>query len=334
MAMASLNAGTPQKPATGLRSQRLLRAVKWSSFLLLGASALCLAYLLPVDLTVQRLQAWVDGAGAFGPVVFGLVYFVAVLLMLPASLLTIAAGALFGLVLGTVTVSLASTLAVACAFLISRHLARGKIERRLRSHERFSAVDHAIGEGGWRIVALLRLSPAIPFGLQNYLYGLTAVRFWPCVLASWLAMLPGTFLYVYIGVAGRAGVLAVAGSEDSWGAGRWTMLVIGLAATIAVTIYLTVLARRAMARQGGKKIEPAQEDDSAKKSQPLPWWPTLILAGCAVTMAVLAVIAYLEADRIRSWFGSSDLEERHQPAPRDVRVYHGIQANSSHGMPL
>jgi len=84
----------------------------------------------------------------------------------------------------------------------------------------------------------------IPFNLSNYFYGLTAVRFWPYALASWIGMMPGAFLYVYIGTSGRAAVLAAAGGEAikrSWQ--YWTFLSVGLAATIAVTFWVTKIAR-------------------------------------------------------------------------------------------
>ncbi|HZW31908.1 MAG TPA: VTT domain-containing protein, partial [Isosphaeraceae bacterium] len=103
------------------------------------------------------------------------------------------------------------------------------------------------------IVALLRLSPLVPFNLQNYLYGLTAIRFWPCVLTSWVAMLPGTVLYVYLGHAGRAGLEALAGRRGRSPA-EWTLLAVGLAATLLVSVYVTALARRAI-----RRVSPATE---------------------------------------------------------------------------
>ena len=107
-------------------------------------------------------------------------------------------------------------------------------------NRRFGAIDRAIGEAGWKIVALLRLSPAVPVNLQNSLYGLTPIRFWPYVLTSWIAMLPGTFLYIYLGhVTGTA-----LGGDRTRTTGEWVMLVVGLLATVVVTVYITRLARR------------------------------------------------------------------------------------------
>ncbi|MEO6807769.1 MAG: TVP38/TMEM64 family protein, partial [Isosphaeraceae bacterium] len=207
---------------------------------------------LPVGRALEALEETIKGFGPWSPLAFGLIYIVAVLAMVPGSALTVAVGAMFGLVVGTATVSLASTIGAALAFLIARYLARNSVEARARRDPRFAAIDRAIGANGWKIVALLRLSPAVPFNLQNYLYGLTAIGFWPYIVTSWIAMLPGTFLYVYIGLLSRAGLDAATGSTSK---GRtpaeWVWIVIGLLATVAATLYVTRLARRAIDDQVG-----------------------------------------------------------------------------------
>ena len=201
--------------------------------------------LLPVAEWTRQLEAWISGMGAAGYLVFYAIYVVAALLFVPGAALTIAAGFLFGVVRGSLMVSAAATTSAALAFLIARHLARKAVEARARKDRRFTAIDKAIGERGWKIVALLRLSPAVPFSLSNYFYGLTAIRFWPYVLTSWLAMLPGTVLYVYLGAAGKA---AAGGGQRSGAENAY--LVIGLAATLAVTVYLTKVARSALRKAG------------------------------------------------------------------------------------
>ncbi|MBA3546997.1 MAG: VTT domain-containing protein [Planctomycetes bacterium] len=296
-----------------LRKPVVARTIKAISIVLIAGSVIVVGRLVPIDASMQRLQAWIEGAGVWGPVLFGMIYVVLALLMLPASLLTIAAGALFGLVWGTVLVSAASTVAAALAFLIARYLARETVARRVAAHPRISAVDRAVGEGGWRIVVLLRLSPAVPFNLQNYLYGLTPIRFWPCVLASWAAMLPGTFLYVYLGHAGRAG-LAATGDAGGRSPAEWAMLVVGLIATVIVTIYVTRLARRALARQtgdSGARQEPAEEAPQSRRAARL--WPTLALAVIAVALSSGAMVACSQSDRIRGLFGppAVELVEQH-----------------------
>ncbi|MEX0745477.1 MAG: VTT domain-containing protein [Phycisphaeraceae bacterium] len=293
-----------------LRSPRVAGWVKLGSLAVIVLSLFALARLLPVESVVQALAGWIEGAGIWGPIAFILLYVAFTVFMLPGSILTILAGVVFGLLWGTVTVSIGSTLGVAATFLIGRYLARDAVAKKVQNHPRFAAVDRAVGEGGWKIVALLRLTPVVPFNVQNYLYGLTAIRFWPCVLASWLAMLPGTFLYVYLGYAGRAGLEAAAGAggaETQRGIGQWLLLAVGLVATVMVTIYVTKLARRAIRQQQGaaQEIENMQQQVPEKAETPKQanLLGTLVLAGLALVMLVTTACAYLNADRLRGMFG-------------------------------
>jgi uncharacterized membrane protein YdjX (TVP38/TMEM64 family) len=202
------------------------------------------ARLFPVGQWLTSFQDWVQGMGPAGMLLYGAVYVVAVVLFVPGLPLTLAAGFLFGLWRGILLVSAASTVAAALAFLIARYFARGAVEKRARKDPRFGAIDRAIGKEGWKVVALLRLSPLVPFSLSNYLYGLTAVRFGPYVATSWVAMLPATVLYVYLGAAGRT--IGAKSARSPW---EWVLLGLGLAATAAVTILLTRVARRELARE-------------------------------------------------------------------------------------
>src|SRR5260370_39915545 len=123
------------------------------------------------------------------------------------------AGFVFGLWDVFLAVSVGATFGASLAFLIARFIARDKIEAIAQRNEKFRNIDNAIGKQGAKLIFLLRLSPVIPFNLSNYFYGLTGVKFWPYVLASWIGMMPGTFLYVYIGAAGKAAVSAAPGGE-------------------------------------------------------------------------------------------------------------------------
>jgi uncharacterized membrane protein YdjX (TVP38/TMEM64 family) len=204
------------------------------------------ARLLPVADWLRDFNAWVKGLGPEGMVLYGLVYVIAAVLFVPGLVLTLGAGFAFGLLRGVIVVSLASTVAAALAFLIARHLARDRIEKLARKNEKFEAIDRAIGQKGWKIVALLRLSPLVPFSLSNYLYGLTAVKFVPYVLASWIAMLPATVLYVYLAAAGKAAAAAAVGGAEKATRSPWEYVLfgVGLAATAAVTVLITRVARR------------------------------------------------------------------------------------------
>ena len=204
---------------------------------------------LPVQQWLRSFNDWVGQMGTTGILIFIVVYAVASVLMAPGSILTIGAGFAFGLWKGFLAVSAGATLGASLAFLVARFIARDKIEAIAKRNETFRRIDKAIGEKGAKLIFLLRLSPVIPFNLSNYLYGLTAVKFWPYVLASWIGMMPGTFLYVYIGAAGKAAVAAAAGGEAlKHGWQYWTFLGVGLAATIIVTIWVTKIARDALNR--------------------------------------------------------------------------------------
>ncbi|MGH7290376.1 MAG: TVP38/TMEM64 family protein, partial [Myxococcota bacterium] len=141
---------------------------------------------------------WVKTLGPAGPLVFIAGYALAVVGFVPASLLTIGAGTIFGVVAGTAWVFIAATLGACAAFMLARTVARGAVERRILANPRFAAIDGAIAKDGRKIAVLLRLSPVIPFTLLNYALGLTRIRFADYAIAC-IAMLPGTLLYVYIG---------------------------------------------------------------------------------------------------------------------------------------
>jgi len=192
---------------------------------------------------VITFAEWVRGLGVWGPVVFIAGYVVATVAFIPGSILTMAAGAIFGLAWGTLWVFIASTTGSALAFLIGRYFARGAVERKLEDSPKFKAIDDAVGKKGFRIVLLLRLSPVFPFNLLNYALGLTQVRFWHFVAAS-IGMIPGTFLYVYYGKAIGSVAQLAAGAEVERGVEQWIFLGVGLVATIVVAILVARYARK------------------------------------------------------------------------------------------
>lgn len=187
---------------------------------------------------------WVDGLGAWGALLFIVGYAAATVAFVPGSVLTLVAGAIFGLVEGVVLVFTAASLGAALAFLVARYAAREAIEQRLEGNRRFAAIDKAVGRQGFKIVVLLRLSPVFPFNLLNYALGLTNIRFRDYVMAS-IGMFPGTLLYVYSGkVAGD--VARVVSGAPVRGMAYYAVVVVGLAATIVVTAFVTRTARRAL----------------------------------------------------------------------------------------
>ena len=193
----------------------------------------------------RNALAWISGLGPTGPLVFVLLYILACVLLLPGSLLTLGAGVVFGVIEGSVVVSVGSTLGATCAFLVGRYLARDWVGAKIAGNDKFKAIDEAVAVEGWKIVGLTRLSPVFPFNLLNYAFGLTQVKLKHYLIASWLGMMPGTILYVYIG--SLAGDLASLGSgERTRSTGEWILYGIGLAATIVVTVFVTRIAKKAL----------------------------------------------------------------------------------------
>jgi uncharacterized membrane protein YdjX (TVP38/TMEM64 family) len=189
---------------------------------------------------------WITGLGPWGLIVFVVLYVTAAVLLLPAFVLTLGAGAVFGLVRGFVAVWVGATLGALAAFLIGRYFARGWVARRIEANPRFAAIDEAVAREGWKIVGLTRMSPAFPYVVLNYAFSLTRVSVRDFVLATAAGMIPGIAMYVYIG--SLAGTLAGAGERVRTPA-EWTLYGVGLLATVAVTVYVTRLARAALDRR-------------------------------------------------------------------------------------
>lgn len=209
----------------------------------LAATIVAVVVLAPIGEWLVGLINWIDANRAIAWPVYFASYIVATVLMLPGSILTLAAGFIFGLPTGVALVSLSSVTGAVCAFLVGRYLARDWVRDRITALPRFAALDRAAGEDGLVVVALVRLSPLFPFNLTNYGLGLTSVRFRDYLLASWIGMLPGTVLYVYIGSLTVDVTQLVNGDTTSIGAGPW-LLGVGFVATVVLTIVIT---RRATA---------------------------------------------------------------------------------------
>ncbi len=317
--------GGDSRAGSRLRTPRAAAAIRWISIATIGVCMVLVVRMLPVEAGLGAISGWVSGAGFVGVLVFAGVYALGTVLALPGLILTVTAGAVFGIWWGTLAVSIGSTLGVAATFLIGRYLARDAVARRLQRYPRFAAIDRAVGMGGWKIVALLRLSPVVPFNLQNYLYGLTAVRFWPCVLASWMAMLPGTFLYVYLGHVGRSGIEAAAGSDTGRTSAEWAMLTVGLIATAVVTAYVTRLAQRAMEEQSGAAQELASEEPPASQKRPRSRRVGLALPLVALASVGLTACAHQFGHRLARLFGppAVTLQEAYERKPDGPTFDHG-----------
>lgn len=192
-----------------------------------------------------QFSDFLEGYGPVGYALFVAVYAGLEILAIPAIPLTMSAGLLFGNVTGTIIVSISGTIAATVAFLVARYFARERIMKLVEGNKKFVAIDKAIGENGFRVVTLLRLSPLLPFSLGNYLYGLTSVKLVPYVLGSWLGMLPGTWAYVSAGAFGRAFIQEEAEGGLQGGNEQLLTLGLGLLATAIAATYVTRLAKDA-----------------------------------------------------------------------------------------
>lgn len=203
---------------------------------------------------IPTFAAWVESLGPWGPVAFIAGYIVAAVAFVPGSLLTMAGGALFGIVRGTLYVFIGASIGATAAFLVSRYVVRGAVLKRMADNKRFRAVDAAIAREGRKIVFLLRLSPAFPFNLMNYALGVTSVRLADYVVAC-IGMLPVTILWVYYGRLIGDVAKVVTGAPVVHGPSYWIVLALGLIATIIVTIVITRAARRALSTAMEDKAE-------------------------------------------------------------------------------
>ena len=179
------------------------KSVRILVFLLL-AVAIAVAVVYRDHLDASSLQAFVQDAGAWGPLLFMLVYVLATVLFLPGSVLTLAGGALFGPVMGTFYNLTGATVGALLAFLISRYLASDWVEK--KTGGRLKQLVSGVESEGWRFVAFVRLVPVFPFNVLNYALGLTKIPIVHYALASYVCMLPGTIAYTWLGYAAKQAV--------------------------------------------------------------------------------------------------------------------------------
>src|SRR5262245_57889324 len=259
--------GASREPARGGGKARLA---------LLGLAVVALLVTLralPVNDWLLAFVGWIRGAGATGMAVFVLAYVVACILLLPGLILTLGAGFAYGVAVGIPLVWVSANLGAAAAFLLGRTLARDRIAARVAGNPKFAAIDRAVGREGLKIVLLTRLSPAFPFNLLNYAYGLTRVTFRDYTIGSLVGMIPGTAMYVYLGSL-ITSVTELASGAPSGGTAKQLLTWVGFAATVAVTVVITRIARRALdeatAEQSADGARQAPVDGHAPGAIGLP----------------------------------------------------------------
>ena len=232
----------------------------------LGAVVVALVSLLVFFPVIDWLQAaveWIQVNRSFSWPLFILLYAAATVFMLPGSVLTLAAGFIFGLGQGFAIVSFSSVLGASLAFLTGRYFARDWVSSKLDTMPKFRALDAAIGQQSALVVFLTRLSPLFPYNLLNYALGLTQVKFSTYVLMSWIGMMPGTLLYVYLGYAGSDLASLFSGDvADSTGYGTY-LFYFGLAASAVLVVWIARFSSRMLESQlDAQDTEEASADDA------------------------------------------------------------------------
>jgi uncharacterized membrane protein YdjX (TVP38/TMEM64 family) len=226
-----------------------IKSITWKGWVKIGIFILFLIAIgllllfLPWESWLGDFLSWIEALGVWGPILLAELYVICTVCFVPGSILTIGAGFAFQSVwVGTVAVSIGSTLGCFCAFLFGNTLLRRWVEKQIAPYAIFTSIDKAITHKGWLVVLLLRLSPLVPFNLLNYALGLTDIGLIPYFLCSWIGMLPATVVYVYIGTTVTDIALIVAGQLEP-SALTITLFAVGLLATILVVILISYIAK-------------------------------------------------------------------------------------------
>ncbi|MBW4513406.1 MAG: TVP38/TMEM64 family protein [Scytonematopsis contorta HA4267-MV1] len=219
--------------------------VKLLIIIILLGILITISQYFPIKEILQNSLAWVKRLGTLAPIIFIIIYNLATIFLIPGSILTLGGGFLFGVFWGSVYVFIAATIGATLAFIIGRYLTRDWVYKQIEKRPKFKAIDQAVAKEGWKIVFLTRLSPIFPFNLLNYAFGITQVSLRDYILGS-VGMIPGTIMYVYIG--SLAGSIATIGTSKQPinSTLEWTIRSVGFLATVAVTIYVTHIAKKAL----------------------------------------------------------------------------------------
>ncbi|MEG5141036.1 MULTISPECIES: TVP38/TMEM64 family protein [unclassified Microcoleus] len=238
----------PQEPNQNYINETFKRKLLFLSI------ALCIPILIVatkspyVQQLLRTVLSQIQHLGIWGPVAFIATYNLATILFVPGSALTLGGGVLFGLWWGSIYVFVAATLGATFAFAIGRYLSRDRVVKYMEAHPKFKALDRAVAKSGLKIVFLTRLCPLFPFNLLNYALGITQVSLKDYVLGSF-GMIPGTLMYVYsgslIGDIAAIGTVTVPTNPQAE-AVKWSINLIGFTAAVAVTLYITKIARQAL----------------------------------------------------------------------------------------
>ncbi len=231
-------------PPRSLQSRFLTTRAKFlTSIILLGGLVAILAYygvLSRLQDLVKESVSWMARLGVWAPVLYIALYIVACVALIPGAVLTLAGGAAFGFFWGAIYVIIGATLGATAAFVVGRHFARDWVATRLGTNPTFTAISRATEREGWKIVFLTRLAPVFPFFLMNYAYSLTRVPLKHYFFATWIGIIPGTLLFVYVG--------SLANTSEQ-GSSRWIWRGFVLVTAVLATAWLGKIARRALSER-------------------------------------------------------------------------------------
>ncbi|KAH6833022.1 SNARE associated Golgi protein family [Perilla frutescens var. hirtella] len=246
--------------------------ITWVSFLriflllLLLAAIVIACFTLPVEKMLRDFLVWVEeDLGAWGPLVLAVAYIPLTILAVPASVLTLGGGYLFGLPVGFVADSVGATIGAGAAFLLGRTLGRSFVMSKLKDYPQFRAVEIAIRRSGFKIVLLLRLVPLLPFNMLNYLLSVTSVPLVPYLLASWLGMMPITLALVYVGTTLKD-LSDVTHGWSGFSKTRWAFIALSLVVSVVLMIIVTRVAKSALE----KALAENEDADVSPASPELP----------------------------------------------------------------
>lgn len=220
--------------------------VRVTLLLMLIAAIIAACFTLPIEKMLKDFLYWVDNdLGRWGPLVLAVAYIPLTILAVPASVLTLGGGYLYGVLVGIVADSVGATLGATAAFLLGRTIGRSFVIAKMKEYPKFRAIEIAIDRSGFKIVLLLRLVPMLSFNLLNYLLSVTPVSLWEYVLASWLGMLPITVALVYVGTT----LKDLSDVTHGWHEitpSRWAFLIISLVLSVILMVWVTIVAKNAL----------------------------------------------------------------------------------------
>ncbi|KAH9676354.1 SNARE associated Golgi protein family [Citrus sinensis] len=250
----------------------------WASAFRIGVLFLLLAVLLvscislPIEKILKDFLIWIkQELGPWGPLVLIIAYVPLTVLAIPASILTLGGGYLFGLPLGVIADSVGATIGATAAFLIGRTFGRSFVISKLKNYPKFQAVAGAIQKSGFKIIFLLRLVPLIPFNILNYLLSVTPVHTGKYMLASWLGMMPSTFSLVYVGTTLKD-LSDVTHGWNEISATRWVYMALGFVISVILMVCVAKVAKALLDKsliENGEKCIMGQSMLPAGAESPL-----------------------------------------------------------------